>query len=104
MPMHHVCGLPQRTQEGDRSPEARVMEACELPCGCEGSKLGLLEDWTVLLTTESSLQPPKIFELGSMVRILEALVLGYIEILELFSSFFRLNFNFEYELTKQRGY
>ena len=34
-----------------------VMDSCELPCGCWELNLGPLEDQSMLLTTELSLQP-----------------------------------------------
>ena len=45
----------QRPEEGDRSPGTRVMDSCEIPCGCWELNPGLLEEQPVLLTFELSL-------------------------------------------------
>jgi hypothetical protein len=45
--------------EGIRSPGTRVIDNCELPCGCWKLTLGPLEEQPVLLTIEPSVQPHK---------------------------------------------
>ena len=37
-----------------------VTDSCELPCRCWELNPGPLEEWSVLLTTEPFLQPPKL--------------------------------------------
>jgi hypothetical protein len=39
--------------------QKRVTDGCEPPCGCWELNLGPLEEQTVFLTTEPSLQPPE---------------------------------------------
>ena len=43
--------------EGVRSPATGSSDSCELPCGCWELNQGSLEEQSVLLTTEPSLQP-----------------------------------------------
>ena len=42
---------------GVRFPATEVTDRCELPCGCWELNLGPLEEQSVLLNTEPSLQP-----------------------------------------------
>ena len=44
--------------EGVRSPGTGFSDSCELPCGCWELNPGPLEEQSVLLTAEPSLQPP----------------------------------------------
>jgi hypothetical protein len=50
----HVC-----LGEGVRSPKARITDGCELLCGYWELNSGPLEEQSVLLTAEPSLQPLK---------------------------------------------
>jgi hypothetical protein len=44
-------------ENGIGSPETRIIDSCELPCGYWELNPGLLEEQPVLLTAETSLQP-----------------------------------------------
>lgn len=46
---------PQRPEKGIEPPKTEVVGCCELQCECWEFNLGLLEDWSVFLTTEPSL-------------------------------------------------
>jgi hypothetical protein len=48
------CGCLQILQKRESD---LIMDGCEPPCGCWDLNSGLLEEQSVLLTTEPSLQP-----------------------------------------------
>ena len=50
----HVVHCPQRSEEGVGTG---VTDTCQLPCGCWESNPGSLQEQSMLLTTEPSLQP-----------------------------------------------
>ena len=57
--------------EGVRSPVTGSSDSYNLPCGCWELNLGPLEEQSVLLTTEPSLQPRDRFSLQVTLAILE---------------------------------
>lgn len=51
MPVHHIRACySQMSEEGIKHPGTRVMDGCELPCGCRESNLGLLQEHVPLTT------------------------------------------------------
>ncbi|EGW02432.1 E3 ubiquitin-protein ligase NEDD4 [Cricetulus griseus] len=44
---------------GQKRAQDLIRDGCEPPCGCWELNSGPLEEQSVLLTSESSLQPPK---------------------------------------------
>lgn len=62
--MYHVrAWCPWKAEEGKgiRSPEIRVMDGHEPPCRYQNLNLDPLQEQQMLLNTESSLQPQKIY-------------------------------------------
>lgn len=53
----HVCLVPQRPDEGVRSPETGATDGFKRTCGCWESNLGLLWEQPVLIIAEWFLQP-----------------------------------------------
>jgi hypothetical protein len=53
----HECSTVY-TSEGQKRASDPFLDGCEPPCGCWEFNSGPLEEGTVLLTTEPSLQPP----------------------------------------------
>jgi hypothetical protein len=49
-----VCPVSVKARRGCPFPETRVMDGCELPCGCRELNLSPLQDHQVLLTAEPS--------------------------------------------------
>jgi len=52
------CFLPAYTPAGQKRAPDLIIDGCEPPCGCWELNSGPLEEQTVLLTSEPSLQPP----------------------------------------------
>lgn len=59
MYVYQVCVLHQRgSEEGVRSVE--VLDGFEMPCECLELKPGSFQKSTILITIETSLQPPHV--------------------------------------------
>jgi hypothetical protein len=54
--IHAHCGTFGNTPEEGTDP---ITDGCEPPCGCWALNSGTLEEQSVLLTAEPSLQPQK---------------------------------------------
>lgn len=48
---------PTKVKNGIRSPATRVIEGCELTCGCWEWSVGSLQEQKAVLTTAYSFQP-----------------------------------------------
>ena len=56
--VRHGCAMTTQARKGYiRSSGARVMDGCELVCGCWDLNLGLLEEQLLLLDDKLSLHP-----------------------------------------------
>jgi hypothetical protein len=55
----YVSVLPLSSDTQQKAALDPITDGCELPCGCWELNSGTLEEQSVLLTTEPSLQPPK---------------------------------------------
>ena len=53
----HMSTLQLSSDTHQKRASDLMTDGCEPPCGCWELNLGPLEEQTVLLTTESSLQP-----------------------------------------------
>jgi hypothetical protein len=67
-----------RLCEGVRFPGVAVADICELPCGCWKLNMDSLEEQTVLLTIELSLQAEDILIFGNCIGV-NVLGLGLIQ-------------------------
>ena len=57
MSVYHGCAwYPQRPEEGVPSPGIGITDRCDPPCGCWESNLDPLEEQSMPLTSEPSLQ------------------------------------------------
>lgn len=61
MAIPHVCLVSLEAKEDVRSPGTRVTDDGELSCGCRELSLVSLVEQLVLLNTELSLLPHKLF-------------------------------------------
>jgi hypothetical protein len=56
--LFHVCEyMSSCLQTHQKRALDTITDGCEPPCCCWDLNLGLLEEWSVLLTTEPSLKP-----------------------------------------------
>lgn len=73
--LYGVCRVPEETTREHWSLGARVTSGYEMPAGCWELNSGLQEEQTTRpLTTESSLQPPRIFLILHLKRCLPFIV------------------------------